>query len=141
MKGLPAMSNVTSDPKPAARERRQPLPPPTAGYNIQTRPSDVATTSTSGGSRGLASYNPPVRQPEVTGSVQAPQTQAPQNVAAAPKRNWSWDGGTVVTVAPGETALTLERRFGVPASAIVQANNLPDAAAVKPGQRDRKSVV
>ncbi len=107
----------------------QPLPPPpTAGYQIQTRPAEVAATSTSGGARGLGSYNPPAPSArDVTGSVQTPP--APQ------RQGWSWDGGTAVTVAQGETAHTLAQRYGVPASAIVQANNLPDAAAVKPGQR------
>ena len=116
--------------RPASRPSSissQPLPPPpTAGSQIQTRP---AVSSTSGGSRGLASYNPSTHQPDVTGSVQAPQPAAPA------QRNWSWDGGTAVTVAQGETAHILAQRYGVPASAIVQANNLPDAAAVKPGQR------
>lgn len=106
----------------------QPLPPPpVASSQIQTRPA-VSSTPTSGGSRGLASYNPSTHQPDVTGSVQQP-------VAAPAQRNWSWDGGTAVTVAQGETAHILAQRYGVPVSAIVQANNLPDAAAVKPGQR------
>src|SRR6516164_3267339 len=38
--------------------------------------------------------------------------------------NWSWDGGTAVTVAAGETIDTIARRHGVPASVIMQANNI-----------------
>ena len=118
--------------RPASRPSTissQPLPPPpTAGYQIQTRPAEVATTSTSGGARGLGSYNPPVPSArDVTGSV--------ASKPAAPPQGWNWEGGTPVVVGQGETAHTLAHRYGVPVNAIVQANGLPDAAAVKPGQQ------
>ena len=77
--------------RPASRPSTissQPLPPPpTAGYQIQTRPADVATTSTLGGARGLGSYNPPVPSArDVTGSV--------ASKPAAPPQGWNWEGGT-----------------------------------------------
>jgi murein DD-endopeptidase MepM/ murein hydrolase activator NlpD len=76
----------------------------------------------------MATYTPNSGRDEVvTGSVPA--------AAASAKAGWNWEGGTPITVAPGETAATLAHRYGVPVAAIVQANNLPDAAAVKPGQR------
>ncbi len=46
--------------------------------------------------------------------------------------NWSWDGGTAVTVAAGETVDTIARRYGVPASAIMQANNIAAPATFIP---------
>src|SRR6516162_7212731 len=49
--------------------------------------------------------------------------------------NWSWDGGTAVTVAAGETIDTIARRHGVPASVIMQANNITAPATLYPGQR------
>src|SRR5215471_7496102 len=49
--------------------------------------------------------------------------------------NWSWDGGTAVTVAAGETIDTIARRHGVPASVIMQANNITAPATIYPGQR------
>ncbi|HLN08884.1 MAG TPA: LysM peptidoglycan-binding domain-containing M23 family metallopeptidase, partial [Xanthobacteraceae bacterium] len=49
--------------------------------------------------------------------------------------NWTWEGGTAVTVAPGETIDALSRRYGVPASAIMQANHITAAASIQPGQR------
>src|SRR5499427_8530769 len=49
--------------------------------------------------------------------------------------NWSWDGGTAVTVAAGETIDTIARRQGVPASVIMQANNITAPATIYPGQR------
>jgi LysM repeat protein len=49
--------------------------------------------------------------------------------------NWSWDGGTAITVAAGETIDTIARRYGVPASVIMQANNITAPATLYPGQR------
>src|SRR3954466_681301 len=69
---------------------------------------------------------PPARQ-EVTGSVSSHPRQPPQN--------WSWDGGTAIIVAQGENIDTISRRHGVPASAIMQANNMTHAAQLQPGQR------
>jgi murein DD-endopeptidase MepM/ murein hydrolase activator NlpD len=102
--------------------------------------------------------------PELTASMPQAQTaQAPQprsatsvaanSTAAGPGRpgasevtgsvlrkpgssgNWSWDGGTAVTVAAGETIDTIARRHGVPASVIMQANNITAPATLYPGQR------
>ena len=49
--------------------------------------------------------------------------------------NWSWDGGTAITVAASETIDTIARRYGVPASVIMQANNITAPATLYPGQR------
>ena len=54
---------------------------------------------------------------------------------SAPQQNWSWDGGTAIVVAQGETIDTISRRHGVPAAAIMQANNMTHAAQLQPGQR------
>ncbi|MGZ3329486.1 MAG: LysM peptidoglycan-binding domain-containing protein, partial [Xanthobacteraceae bacterium] len=73
-------------------------------------------------------------------------TQARANAAApdatrsvvrkpAANGNWSWDGGTAITVAPGETVDAIARRYGVPASVIMQANNIASPAIIYPGQR------
>ena len=70
----------------------------------------------------------PPRQ-EYTGSIPAP---APRQAAS---QNWSWDGGTAVIVAQGETIETISRRHHVPASAILQANNMSHAGLLQPGQR------
>lgn len=43
--------------------------------------------------------------------------------------------GLTVVVGRGETVDTLARRYGVPASAIRQANQIPDSGAVWSGQR------
>jgi len=51
---------------------------------------------------------------ETTGSVPA----------APPPPTWTWEGGTPIVVAPGETLESISRRHGVPVAAIMQANNI-----------------
>jgi murein DD-endopeptidase MepM/ murein hydrolase activator NlpD len=104
------------------------LPPPAA--SVASQPANGAAASgVAGGGRGLVTYQPGTPAgPEATGSVQAPRT--PSN-----NTQWSWDGGTAVTVARGETVDVIARRHGVPSSAILQANNLGAGQAIYPGQR------
>src|SRR3954468_17549287 len=82
-----------------------------------------------GGSAGIGASQPPARQ-EVTGSV---------NTSSYPRQpgqqNWSWDGGTAIIVAQGETLDSIARRHGVPPHAILQANNMSPASQIQPGQR------
>src|SRR5262249_50406072 len=68
----------------------------------------------------------PPASPEITGSA------APRKVSGSP---WSWEGGTAIIVAPGETIDIIAQRHGVPATALIEANSLPPGAAVRPGQR------
>jgi murein DD-endopeptidase MepM/ murein hydrolase activator NlpD len=85
----------------------------------------------------MASYNPPAAtapaapRHEYTGSVPTTHPVAPRSATPA----WSWDGGTAVVVAQGETIETISRRHGVPAAAILQANNMSVARQIQPGQR------
>jgi LysM repeat protein len=91
-------------------------------------PTSTASSSTP------SSYGPrptTVATADVTGSVVAPKS-AP---SPAPSANWTWDGGTAVTVAQGETIETIGRRYGVPASAIMQANNITAPGTIHPGQQ------
>src|SRR3954468_4058066 len=82
-----------------------------------------------GGSAGIGGTQPPARQ-EVTGSV---------NTSSYPRQpgqqNWSWDGGTAIIAAQGETLDSIGRRHGVPPHAILQANNMSPASHIQPGQR------
>jgi murein DD-endopeptidase MepM/ murein hydrolase activator NlpD len=130
---------------PAGRVDSQPLPPQGAQPQYgASAPATYSTASygTAGGGRGMASYTPSTTppgtmhasaarpsgaaSPDITGSVTAP---------AKPAGNWSWDGGAAVTVAPGETIDSIGRRHGVPASAIMQANNITAPATIRPGQQ------
>lgn len=112
-------------PKPSTVQSK-PLPPPPVAGTIQAPETRPAGAPAAGGAKGMASYQPgPAKtKTEVTGTVPAPQS-----------RGWTWEGGTPVMVGPNENGQTLAQRYGVPATAIAQANGLPDAAAIKPGQR------
>jgi murein DD-endopeptidase MepM/ murein hydrolase activator NlpD len=119
---------------PAGQVESRPLPPMSAQAApppYSSAPATVATGSgTAGGGRGMASYTPgaPTPAADVTGSVAA----APK---PAPSGRWTWEGGTPVTVAPGDTVESISRRHGVPASAITQANNLTPPGTIHPGQQ------
>lgn len=124
-----ASSEVTGSTSPAPQRHSSvqsaPLPPPNTAAMHQPA-SQPSAAGTSGGSRGMASYRP--GQAEVTGSVAPPP-------AGRSHSGWSWEGGTAVNAAPGDTAEKLGHRYGVPAAAIIQANNLPNGSAIRPGQR------
>lgn len=93
--------------------------------------SSALPAPTYGGSAGIGSYQPPARQ-EVTGSV---NTSSHPRQPAPPAQNWSWDGGTAIIVAQGETLDSIARRHGVPPHAILQANSMSPAQQIQPGQR------
>jgi len=99
---------------PAGRVESRPLPQP---YAAQPLP-------------------PPVSRP-VSYAASAPSPAPAYNPATAPSyagatssgrgggnANWSSEGGTPITVGPGETLYSLSQRYGVPTGAIMQANGL-----------------
>jgi len=98
---------------------QQPLPPQVAAP--QSYPT--ANGGVSGGGRGLASYAPPGRPIETTGSV------APRSVAAtrAP--------GTTIIVGTSDTLDILARRYNVTPAAILQANGYKGPRTLSPGQQ------
>ena len=112
---------------PVGRVESTQLAPPNA-----SRPASVSSESgVAGGGRGLASYHPaPAASPETTGSVAVPVARKP-----APSPQWTWDGGTAISVAQGDTIDSIARRHSVPASAIMQANGITGPAILYPGQR------
>ena len=96
----------------------------------------------SGGSRGVAAYQPPhpSYQPSYQPAPAATPAAAPaSDVTGAVRKpaspQWTWDGGTAISVAQGDSVELIARRHGVPASAIMQANGLSAPAVLYPGQR------
>jgi murein DD-endopeptidase MepM/ murein hydrolase activator NlpD len=73
----------------------------------------------------MGSYQPGA---EVTGSLPPAAPPPP------PPPTWTWEGGTPIVVAPGETLETLSRRYSVPVSALMEANNITNPAMVRPGE-------
>jgi murein DD-endopeptidase MepM/ murein hydrolase activator NlpD len=122
---------------PVSRVESRPLPPQSA--QLQTAPPTTngatAGSGIAGGGKGMASYTPSptsVRTgasgvSEVTGAIATPKPAA--------SGNWSWDGGSAVTVAAGDTIDSVARRYAVPAAAIIQANNLTVPATIHAGQQ------
>jgi murein DD-endopeptidase MepM/ murein hydrolase activator NlpD len=88
----------------------------------QPHPAPAAAATPAGAGKAVASNSP--RSGDATGSVLRKSSG-----------NWSWDGGTAITVAAGDSVDTIARRYGVPASVIMQANNIAAPATLHPGQR------
>lgn len=105
----------------------QPLPAPGAPATVAGNGTYSSGTGYASGSGSLGAYRPST--PVASGGTGAVQTPP------KPAGHWTWDGGQPVTVARGETVETIARRHGVPASAILQANNIASPASVRPGQR------
>ncbi len=117
---------------PAAVERRE-LPQyarPQPQYQSQALPPAIAAPQSyptgggvSGGGRGLASYAPPARPIETTGTV-------PRSVVArAPAQ------GTTIIVGTSDTLEILARRYNVSPAAILQANGYKGPRVLSPGQQ------
>ena len=81
-----------------------------------------AKDGASGGGRGMGSYQS--GNGDITGTLPS----------APPPPTWTWEGGTPITVAPGETLETIARQHGVPVAAIMQANHITNPATVHPGE-------
>ena len=105
--------------RPQSQVQSQNLPPPIA--SPQSYPS--ASSGISGGGRGLASYAPPARPIETTGSV-------PRSVAAVHPAH-----GTTIIVGTSDTLEILARRYGVTPAAILQANGYKGPRVLSPGQQ------
>ena len=121
-----APSPVAYNPQPAAYN-----PPPAPAPYVPLPPAPVpydppsAPPTYSAASYRLTPVPPPA--PDVTGSVVARKPASPGQ--------WSWDGGTAITVAPGDTVDSIARRHGVPAAVVMEANHLASAKAIQAGQR------
>jgi murein DD-endopeptidase MepM/ murein hydrolase activator NlpD len=92
-------------------------------------------------SRPPANSNVAAAQPAPTGQVDArplppPGSEVTGSVPAAyGKRDWDWDGGTAITVAPGDTIASIAHKHHVPAAAIMQANGIHRGSPLLAGQR------
>ena len=104
----------------------QSAPPPHVESRPLPRVAGVDQDGSSGGGRGMGSYQP--AGTDVTGSLPPPAPPPP------PPPTWTWEGGTPIVVGPGDTLETLSRRHSVPVSAIMEANNITSPAMVRPGE-------
>jgi murein DD-endopeptidase MepM/ murein hydrolase activator NlpD len=121
-------SDIFGSDSPPRGEVTGSIPQRAPAGHVETRPippvASADTRGVSGGGPGMGSYQPSPNS-EVTGAVRP---------AAPPPPRWTWEGGTPITVAPGETLEMIARKHGVPMSAIMQANNISNPASVHPGE-------
>lgn len=110
---------------PTTRIQRAPLGAPTG----------AASRPTYGYDNGSGGYRSSESEPRSTGSIGAGRNYAQSPAVASGASNWTAQGGTTVTLGQGETVTTISNRYGVPASAILQANNLQNANGVGAGQQ------
>jgi murein DD-endopeptidase MepM/ murein hydrolase activator NlpD len=133
-------------PAPTSQISSQPLPPPPNA----SPPATVAATGVSGGGQGFGSYTPPpapaaapvvahappLSPPsrDITGSIARQPANAPApHVAAAPAAAPA--AGNVHVVAPGETLMSISRRYHKPLKQIADANHIPPHQHLKIGDR------
>ncbi|GBU18896.1 hypothetical protein AwMethylo_31110 [Methylobacterium sp.] len=105
----------------------------------------------------LPDATPPSAPPIRTGRIQSEALAAPAQVAISPRpvasapslaspapatrvasvgqAGWSAQGGTTITVGPGDSLNQISTRFGVPGSAILSANGLSNASQVTAGRQ------
>jgi murein DD-endopeptidase MepM/ murein hydrolase activator NlpD len=114
---------------------RSPSEPPMTGSvsrdnsgSVQSRP--LAPPAAVSQPAAAPAYNRPAAAAPVPKAVPS----APPPVATGPG-GWTAQGGTAVSVRPGESLNTLASRYNVPPAAILSANNLKNAAQVAPGKR------
>jgi len=136
----PAEVTGSVRPAPTSQISSQPLPPPPNA----SRPATVASSGVSGGGQGFGSYTPtPAAAPvaanvpppsrDITGSIARPPASAPApHVASAPPAP---PAGNVHIVVPGETLMSISRRYHKPLKQIADANHIPPHAHLKIGDR------
>lgn len=78
---------------------------------------------------------PPVTAPAPMAAPATPYPAPSTPTTASRGEGWTRTGGTLITMREGETVYNLAKRYGVPANAIMEANDIKDATSVQAGQR------
>lgn len=119
---------------PVGAVETRPLGEPSAALPAPpaARPGTLAGAGMSGGGRGMGSFQPSA---DMAGDVTGATPRLRPESKPQPKGAWTWEGGTPVTIAAGDSLTSLSHRYGVPADAIADANGLKGPAALRPGQR------
>lgn len=138
-----AVTPVSVDNQPMQRAELPPVaasPEPVRVAAIEpapAAPARVEQSATRGAPPSVLGTLPARSDPAVA-EVPAPAAVPPRVAAASggdAQEGWSRTGGTQVTVKSGETVYNLSRRFGVPADAILKANNMGSANQLAAGQQ------
>lgn len=137
---VPAVSKLKS--APISSSITQPLP---AASQPILRTASIGSSSlgASATTGAVAAANYPNLAPSTPMIPSAPSISSVQNVPSVSRNpvvsssanGWTAVGGTPVTLGQGENVNSISSRYGVPASAILAVNGLPNANAVQPGQQ------
>jgi murein DD-endopeptidase MepM/ murein hydrolase activator NlpD len=122
-------------------EVNNPFDPPTPAASVKS--ADVTGSVSKSSTSKVAAAPLPAPAKPATTPVAAAQPATHSDVTGSvktarplqPAGHWSWEGGTPVTVGIDETAESIGRKYGVPASAVMQANGLSKSTDIRPGQR------
>lgn len=101
----------------ASRIEAQPLPAVSPPATVAASPAPTYAPH--------APYRSNGQYSDITGS----------QVASSSNAQWTWNGGSAVTVGHGETIDSIAHKHHVPVSALMQTNGIRDAGQIKPGQR------
>jgi murein DD-endopeptidase MepM/ murein hydrolase activator NlpD len=102
-----------------------------------TASNDQPSASTAGGAGYAAAARP---APVAVSALSSPAAANPTRPTSSQPisgfgSNWSVAGGSPIVVAQGETLDSISQRYGVPQSALLQANGFTAASQVHPGTR------
>jgi murein DD-endopeptidase MepM/ murein hydrolase activator NlpD len=109
--------------------------PDATGSIAQTQETAPAQSESAPQQAGSARRTASAAPARPSAKVEVASAPPPASARRATNGNWSWDGGTAITVARGETIDTIAKRHHVPASAIMEANNITAPTAIRVGQR------
>ena len=114
---------------PASPIASQSLPPPTA-----SRPTSIASSGVSGGSAGFGSYAPRPTSTSMSAPLPVPlRASAPRDFTGSVPQPTS--AANVHVVAPGETLMSISRRYHKPLSKIAAANRIAPDTRLRVGDR------
>ena len=115
-----------------------------SSYSTDRPPQNVAAATPTYSAAGRVEAQPLPAPPATVAAAPAP-TYTPaaytpnsgqySDVTGSASGHWTWNGGSPVTVAYGETVDSIARKHGVPVSALMQTNGIREPGQIRPGQR------
>jgi murein DD-endopeptidase MepM/ murein hydrolase activator NlpD len=105
--------------------------PPTPNANVASAAPNAHYAAAAHPSPVSVAALPAPSAPSSTGAIRPTTTQPITGFSG----NWSAAGGSPIIVADGENIDVISRRYGVPQSALLEANGFTSASQVRPGAR------
>ncbi len=125
-------ASASNDPAPAPASHRGMgvgRQPPVVSQALPARSSSVASVAPLRPGLTRSASAAPIGR-DVTGSIEPTPARSARGAAYG---GWTSSGGVPVTVGQGDTAEVLSKRYGVPATALLQTNGLASPSDLRPG--------